>query len=202
MKKIKLLKQPVKVKKVIVCHVVLLAVVIILGVVGYIRFWNVAKVNGVGISRLAYIKELEKQGGKQVLDAMIDDTLVLNEGKIKGVNVDQKTIDGEIAKIETQLKAQNMTLDSALASSGMVKADLEKQIKIQKIESVLSAPKTEITQAQIDGFLTTNKAQLPAGKTKAELEALAKDQLTQEASQSAASSWLDSLRQSAKIVYR
>jgi parvulin-like peptidyl-prolyl isomerase len=206
MKKIALFKHPIKFKikekKVFIFHMALLIIVAVLGIVGYVCFWNVATVNGVAISRIAYIKSLEKQGGKQVLDSMIDDTLVINEGKAKGVNIDQKTIDGEIATIETQLKAQGQTLDSALLASGMVKTDLEKQIKIQKIESVLSATKTDITQAQIDDFLTTNKAQLPTGKTKAELEDLAKQQLTMEASQSAATTWLDNLRSSAKIIYK
>jgi len=43
---------------------------------------------------------------------------------------------------------------------------------------------------------------LPAGKTKVELQTLAKEQLTLEANQTAATTWLDNLRQSAKIVYR
>jgi parvulin-like peptidyl-prolyl isomerase len=209
MKKIALFKHPIKFnlkalknKKIVIFNVALLVLIVVLGVIGYVRFWNVATVNGVPISRIAYIKSLEKQGGKQVLDSMIDDALVLNEGKAKGVNVDQKTIDDEIATIEAQLKNQGQTLDSALLASGMVKADLEKQIKIQKIESVLSATKTEITQVQIDDFLTTNKAQLPTGKTKAELEDLARQQLTMEASQSAATTWLDNLRSSAKIIYK
>jgi parvulin-like peptidyl-prolyl isomerase len=200
MKKIILFKHPIK--KVIVCHLIALAVVVILGIISYCRFWNVAKVNGIGVSRIAYIKELEKQGGQQVLASMIDNTLILNEGKKNNVKVEQKDIDDQIATIETQLKSQNQTLDAALLASNMTKADLEKQIKIQKIESILSATKTEITQSQIDEFLKTNKSLLPTGKTKDELQTLAKEQLTLEANQSAATNWLDSLRQSAKIVYR
>jgi len=189
-------------KKIIKIHLLVLVVVVVLVVAAYLRFWNIATVNGVPISRLSYIKMMEKQVGQEVLSGMIDNTLVLNEGNKNNVKIDQKTIDDEIAKITDQLKTQNQTLDSALSASNMTKADLERQIKIQKIESVLSATKVEITQAQIDDFLKTNKAQLPTGKTKAELQALAKDELTYEASQSAATNWLDSLRQSAKIIYK
>jgi hypothetical protein len=189
-------------KKIIILHVGFLVVLIAIGVFAYLRFWNVAVVNGTPISRISYIKAMERLGGEQTLRSMIDDVLVLNEGTAKKVVVDQKAIDDEIAKIETQLKAQGETLDSALLASGMVKADLEKQIRLKKIETTLSAPTAEITQAQIDEFLTTNKAMLPTGKTKAELQALAKEQLVIEASQSAATTWLDNLRQSAKIIYR
>ena len=145
---------------------------------------------------------MEKQGGEQTLAFMVDEALILNEGKKNNVSVDQKTIDSEIAVIEEQIKAQGQTLDAALVAAGMVRADLEKQVRIKKIESVLSAPKTEITQAQIDEFLKTNKALLPTGKTKDELQTLAKDQLTSEASDSAATAWLEGLRKSAKVVYR
>jgi parvulin-like peptidyl-prolyl isomerase len=189
-------------KKIIVIHASVLAAILAVGIFGYIKYWNVATVNGISISRLDYIKSMEKQGGKQTLAMMIDDTLILNEGNAKGVKIEQKDIDEELAKIETQLKAQNETLESALAANNMTKADLEKQIRLKKIETALSAPKTEITQAQIDQFLLTNKSLLPTGKTKEELQTMAKDQLTIEASQSAASTWMDNLRQSAKIIYK
>lgn len=189
-------------KKMIIIHGSILAIVLAFGIVGYIRFWNVATVNGKGISRVSYIKTLEQQGGSQILSSMIDENLILNEGIKNNVNVDQKTIDEEIAKIEEQLKAQNQTLDAALLSSGMTRADLDKQIKIKKIEAALSTTKVEITQAQIDEFLTTNKALLPTGKTKTELETLAKEQITLEANQTAATTWLANLKQNAKIVYK
>lgn len=189
-------------KKIIILNVALLTIVATTAVWGYFRYWNVATVNGAPISRLDYIKAMEKQGGKQTLDAMIDEALILNEGKVKGIKIDQKIIDDEIAKIEAQLKTQNQTLDAALAASGMTRSDLEKQIRLKKTETILSASKAEISQAQIDLFLTSNKSALPTGKTKDELQALAKDQLTLEANRTAAVSWLDNLRQSAKIVYR
>lgn len=203
MKKIKNIKDLYKkINKVVLIHLLFLLLVVAMGVIGYIRYWNVAVVNGVAINRIDYIKYMDKQAGKQILDSMISDTLVLNEGQKNGINVDQKTIDDKIVKIEEQLKSQNQTLDEALLSSGMTKADLEKQLKMQEIETVLSATKTEITQAQIDEFLNTYKSVLPTEKTKTELQALAVEQLTAEASKSAATIWLNNLRQSAKIIYR
>jgi len=189
-------------KKTIIFHVALLAVVLATGIFSYLRYWNIASVNGRAISRLSYIKSLEQRGGKQTLDSMIEEALILNEGNSKGIKVDQKTIDDEITKIEARLKSQNQTLDSALVASGMTKADLVTQIKIKKIEEALSAPKTEVTQAQIDEFLKANKAQLPANMNKDQLQQLAKDELTAQAKQQAADAWLSALKQSAKIVYK
>jgi hypothetical protein len=189
-------------RKIIVIHVSVVVVILLAGILAYARYWNVATVNGVPISRLSYIQTMEKQGGKQTLEGMVQETLILNEGIKKGVNVDQKTIDEEIAKIETQLKTQNQTLDAALADAGMTRADLEKQIRLKKIGAALSAPKTEITQAQIDEFLKTNKSALPTGKTKEELQTLAKNELTAEASQSALTAWMAGLQKDAKVIYK
>jgi len=134
-------------KKIIILHAGLLIVLIAVGIFGYFRFWNAATVNGTPISRISYIKAMEKLGGKQTLDSMIDEVLILNEGIAKGVKIEQKVIDDEIAKIETQLKAQGQTLDAALLANGMTKAELEKQIRVKKIEDILSTPTTEVTQA-------------------------------------------------------
>jgi hypothetical protein len=189
-------------KKIIAIHTVVLLVLIAAGAYAYFRFWNVAVVNGVPISRVSFYKTLEKQGGQEVLASMIDNALVLKEGKDKGVNIDQKTIDDELAKIEEQLKVQNQSLDSALAAAGMTKNELAEQIRIRKIETILSATKVDITQSQIDEFLEANKSFLPTDKTKEELQTLAKEQLAMEASQSATENWLNNLRQSAKIQYK
>ena len=189
-----------KISKVMAGHLILLGLVATAGFWGYSRYWNIAVVNGRGISRLAYINNMERQGGKQVLEMMIQETLILGEAMNKGIKIEQKAIDEEIAKIETRIKASGQTLETALISAGMTKGDLEKQIQLKKIEEALSAPKLEITQAQIDEFLKTNKSQLPTGKTKEELQALAKDELISQANQASASAWLENLRQSAKIV--
>jgi len=79
---------------------------------------------------------------------------------------------------------------------------LEGQINIQKIVEKLATSSAEITQAQIDEFLKTNKDMLPAKATKAELQELAKEQLIKQASDSAISAWLESIRKDAKIIYR
>jgi parvulin-like peptidyl-prolyl isomerase len=178
--------------------------VLILGVsLGvFYKYGIVATVNGKAISRIAYIKKLEKNDAKQLLDQMITENLILGEANKKGVKIEKNVIDEEIKKIDEQIKAQGQTLEAALSSRGMTKADLEDQINMQKVVEKLSAPTTEITQAQIDEFLKANKAQLPAKSTKEELQTIAKDELARQASDSAVTAWLEGLRKDAKIIYR
>ena len=181
-----------------------LFLVLILGVsIGvFYKYGIVATVNGKTISRLAYIKKLEKSDAKQLLEQMITETLIQSEADKKGIKIDKNAIDEEIKKIDDQIKEQRQTLDLALESRGMTRADLEGQINIQKIVEKLATSSAEITQAQIDEFLKTNKDMLPAKATKAELQELAKEQLIKQASDSAISAWLESIRKDAKIIYR
>ncbi len=192
----------IQMSKAMMVGLVVLAILVGAGAYGYAKYWNVATANGVNISRIEYYKALEAQGGKQVLDQMVQEALIKSEAAKKGVTVDQKTVDDEIAKIEVKLKAQGMTLDSALKAQGMTKADLENQVRLQKMVTTLAAPKVEITQAEIDKFLADNKAQLPKTDTKDQLQQLAKDQLTSQANSQAITTWLATLKSTAKIIYR
>lgn len=191
-----------KLSKKVNAHLILLILILAGGFYLYNRYWNVAIVNGKGVSRIEYFKTLEQQGGKQILAQMVQETMILREASKKGLKIEQGVIDSGIATIEGQLKTQGQTLEAALTAEGMKKSDLEKQIRLQKIVEALSEPKTEITQAQIDEFLKTNKAQLPTGKTKEELQALAKDELINQAKSDAITTWLENLKKEAKVVYR
>ena len=189
-------------KKVVLIHSGLLLVLLAAAGFAYFKYWNVAVVNGKGVSRLAYIKTLESQGGKQVLEGMVQEAMITQEAKKKGVSVDKSFVDGELAKIDEQIKAQGQTLEAALVSQGMTKADLERQITLKKMVTEMSKPTTEITQAQVDKFITDNKAQLPPKGTKAELEQIAKEQLTLEASNNAITTWLAELKKNAQVIYK
>lgn len=180
----------------------LLAVVLAAAGYGYFRYFNVAVVNGRPISRLDYIKAMEKQGGKQVLDGMVQEALITGEAQKKGVRIDQSVIDAEFAKIETQLKAQGQTLDSALASQGMTKEELTQQIRIQKTAEKLANVPTEVSQTQIDDFIAKNKDQFPKTATKEEIEKTAKTQLLSQAKSEAITKWFDQLKRDAKIIYK
>jgi len=188
--------------KITMFHLGLLVVVLGSAGYGYYKYWDVATVNGKSIPRIEYIKVMERAGGKQTLDQMIQESLILEEGKKNNISMDRVAIDAEVKKVEDRLKTQGQTLDTALATSGMVKADLDKQILMQKIQTTLSTSKTEITQAKIDQFITTYKTQLPAKATKVELEKIAKDELTAQAVKTASTDWLANLTKNAKIIYK
>jgi foldase protein PrsA len=168
----------------------------------YIKLGVVATVNGKPIYRWSYISKLQKSDSKSVLNQMIQEKLINDEAKKNNVVIDQKEIDDALAQIKEQVEAQGITLEEAMKSEGITEKDLINQIRTQKIAEKLAVSDAEITQEQIDAFLKENKSSLPTGKTKAELQTLAKEELEAEAKNTALSTWYSNLAKSAKIIYR
>lgn len=181
---------------------IVLFLILVAGVAAYYKFGNVAIVNGKAISRIEYIKLLEKQDNKNVLNQMIQKSLVTGEAAKKNVKIEQSEIDAEIATIEAQIKAQGQTLEAAMAAEGMTKTELEEQLRLRKLVEKLSNASTEVTQEQIDAFLAKNKEMLPKDMAKDKLEALAKEELLSQAKSDAANAWLKKLTEESKIIYK
>lgn len=168
----------------------------------YYRFGVVATVNGRPISRLAYLQNLVKLDQKQTLKQMANEALIYQEAKKQGIEIEKSLIDTEIASIEAKIVEQGQTLEAALGAEGMTRTDLENQIKIQKIAEKLAKPNLEITQAQIDEYLTKNKSYLPTTYTKEQLQELAKTQLATEIKNAAVNTWFTEIQKNAKIIIR
>ncbi|MCL4377969.1 MAG: SurA N-terminal domain-containing protein, partial [Actinobacteria bacterium] len=181
---------------------IIFVVVIVAVVVGVIYlFQNVfiaANVNGQAISRLQVIKELEKQGGKNVLDSIVTETIIQQEAKKKNITVSQKEIDNELSKIEANVKQQGSTLDQALQSQNMTKNDLLDRIKIQLMLQKLVGS-SNVTDKEIDNYIATNKQEPPKGVDEKTFRAQIKTQLMQQKTQQSVQEYITKLKNAAKI---
>lgn len=160
-----------------------------------------ATVNGSPISRWSVIKELEKQGGKQALESIIDKKLIETEINKQKITVIKEEVDGEIKKIEEQVATQGGTLDQALAQQGMTKEKLVEQITTQKKLERLLADKVAVTDAEIDAYIKDSKATLPKDMKMEDFRKKIGDQLKQQKFQTEAQKWVSDLTASAKIKY-
>jgi hypothetical protein len=165
----------------------------------YRGFFVAATINGKSISRLAVITELEKQGGKRVLDTMITKEIIFQEAQKKGVTANQKEIDAEIKKIEKNISTQGLTLDQALAQQGMTKADLNSEVKVQVLLQKLTKGKTTVSEKEIDDYIKANKDQFPANAKTKPPRAQIKAQLLSQKQQQKIQQYVEALRAKAKI---
>jgi len=181
---------------------IIIVVIIALGVLAYVYkgLFIAATVNGIPISRLAIIQELEKASGKNLLDSLITEKLVQNEANAKKIIVSDDEINGEIKKIEDQIVAQGGTLDAALAAQGMSMENLKKQIILQKEVEKLVVDKINVTDEEVAQYIKDNAISIPEGQ-EATTTAQIKDGLRNQKLSTEGNALIATLKSQAKIRY-
>ena len=160
-----------------------------------------AWVNGRPVYRFSLTSELEKQGGKQVLDGLIEKALINSEAAKNKIKVGQSEIDAEIKKIEEMVAGQGLSLDEALKFRNQTRKDLIDQIKIQKIVEKLLASKIVITDADLKDYFTKNKSLFGTNPIFDKVKDQVKSQLFQQKLSEQYNTWITELKTKAKILY-
>jgi hypothetical protein len=160
-----------------------------------------AWVNGRPVFRYSVTRELEKQGGKQVLAGLIEKSLVASEAKKNNITVSQSDIDAQIKSIETTVTAQGVSLDEALSLRGMTRADLTDQIKTQIIVEKILSPKITITDQEVKDYFTTNKSLFGQNPVFETVKDQVKAQVFQQKLSTEYNTWITDLKAKAKILY-
>jgi len=125
---------------------------------------TIAHVNDVVIweSELdARMRSEDPKNRAAVLDAMIDEELVVSEGKRVGVLVDQSEVLAALGEIKAQNNIDDKKLDEVLAESGFTRAryllELERQLLILRTKNQFVAPMVDITDAMVAAELKARK---------------------------------------------
>ncbi len=183
---------------------VLFAVIIITGVLALLFTFKglfiAAIVNGEPISRISIVKTLEKQGGKAVLDSLVTKKLISQEVKKGNITISQSDIDQEINKITESLKAQGTTIDQALTAQGMTRTQLNDEIKLQLSIQKMVGKDVEVSDKEIDEFITANKAQFPEGTKEEEIKKQSTERIKQQKLQQKTQEFLKNLQDKAKVT--
>ncbi len=199
----KVLSSVSKMEKGMLVGGVLLVVLIGMGVYVYLekKSWFVAAVvNGSPVSRLSVIQELEKQGGKEVLENMIMKKLITDEVHRLKVVIKRADIDAELKKTEEQIVSQGGTLDDALAQQGVTREDLLEQILMKKqIEHILG-DKMIVSDEEIEQYVKENKLAPTKNMNAAELKNQVRDQLQSTKFNTEAQKLIADLREKAYVV--
>ena len=179
-----------------------LAVILVLGGLYFLRSLIFAAwVNGRPVYRFSLTRELEKQGGNQVLEGLIEKALINSEAKKNNVKVEQSEIDSEIKKIEGSVSSQGLSLDEALKFRNQTRKDLADQIKIQKIVEKLLSSKITITEAEAKDYFSKNKSLFGQNPVFDKVKDQVNSQLFQQKLSEQYNSWITELKTKAKILY-
>lgn len=176
---------------------------IILALLAYIfRSWFVvATVNGQPITRTALDSQLEQQYGKQELDALVAQTLILQEANKQHVTVSQQEVNDSEKQISDTLAKQGQSLDAVLAARGMSKQQLDDQIRLQKTVEKLVGKNVTISDQEVQDYISKNQDSLPTGLSDAELKQQVKQQLMTQKINDKAQTLVQDLEKKAKVSY-
>lgn len=159
-----------------------------------------ATVNGSPISRLYIVQQLEKQGGKNMLDSLITEKLIQNEAKKKGVSVSDDEINQEVKSIEASVTKQGGTLEDALLQQNLTLESLKERIRTQKMVEKLLEGKVQVTDEEVNKYITDNDVALTK-ENEAETKTQITDQIREQKLGQEAQVWISSLKAQAKIKY-
>ena len=179
-----------------------LITIILIGLLYYNRsLFIVALVNGQPISRIAVVSELEKRNGKQALEALVIQTLILQESQKRNIDVNPTEINNLIKKIEDGLKKQGQNLNQALEIQGMTRTDLESQLRIQKLVEKMVAKDVKVTDKEVSDYVEKNKQSIPQDLKADEATKAARQQLEQQKLSLKAQSFIQDLQSKGKVNY-
>jgi hypothetical protein len=161
----------------------------------------VATVNGRPITRVAVIRELERQGASQVVEDIVLRTLVEQELKKAGIEIDQAAVEEEIVAIEEQLSAQGQSLDDLLAAQSLTREEVKQQIGLSKGMEQLLADGLTVSEEEIEAYFNENKEMMGEGADLETMRADIRDMLFQQQLGQKQQTWINDLKKDAKINY-
>ena len=159
-----------------------------------------AMVGGRPVSRLAVVKELEKQQGKNTLENLITKELILQEARKQNINISDEEVAGEIDKIKASVEAQGQTLDAALALQGQTIENLQENVRIQKTLEKMLENDVQVSEEEMSKYFAENKSIYGDAKYE-DLKEDIKSQLKQEKLSTAFQTWIEKLRSDTRIIY-
>ncbi len=192
--------QAAKMKK---SYVLLILAIIAIGALLYVSrsLFVAAVVNGQPISRLAVIKDAEKQSGKQSLTTLVRNILIEQEATKRNVTISDQEINDEIKKVEGNLSKQGQKLDEVLTMQGMTRDDLRRLIRLDKLVGKIVGKDIQVSDKDITDYIEKNKDTLPQGQTDEQIRQSVKDRLKQQMLSEKVQAWLADIQKKAKIIY-
>lgn len=139
----------------------------------YVAFYKSADV-----SRSAYIKEMERQYGDQVVNEMLAKAAIAQAAKEKGINVSEEDV---TKAVDADKARAGITTDEdfskALAQNGITPEDYRAYVKVTvTLDKLLEGTISEPTEKEISDYFTQNK-ELYTGKKLEEVKSQIIDDL-------------------------
>jgi hypothetical protein len=160
-----------------------------------------AMVNGKPIFRSQVISELERRNGQQVLESLVNQSLLEQEAKKKGITVSDEEIENDIKQIDDNMKQQGSSVDEALSAQNLDRAEFKKLLHSNKLLEKIIADKVAVTDDEVKSYIETNKATLPTDMAEDQLKTQLKNFLQQQKVETESKKLFEELRKNGKVYF-
>lgn len=142
--------------------ILLVLALVIIGAVALIIFTQydpaVALVNGEKIKRSDLYELMYRQGGKDLLDSLIVERLILQEGKKGGISVSEEDIDAEIEDIvEQHFMGSEEQFTSYLGDQGITVDTIRHELMVNLVARELVLADLEISEKEAREYFEENQ---------------------------------------------
>jgi len=176
--------------------------VVVLGVILYLNrsVFIAVLVNGKPISRLSVVSELEKQYGNDVLNRLIDKSLIAQEAQSKNIIVTDEDINNKRKELVDQFSAGNEeNFKQILQAQGISEDEFREELRVQILAEKILGDKIKVTDGEFEQFVNDNPDLLKDAENEGEARKQLRDQLVQQKIQSEFAKFRDELRAKANI---
>ncbi|MBN1168440.1 SurA N-terminal domain-containing protein [Candidatus Woesebacteria bacterium] len=160
-----------------------------------------ALVNGTPITRFSVLKLLEDQSGQQILDQLVNESLIKQAANKQNIEILETDIDKEIDSISKNIESQGQNLNDLLAMQGMTMEDLRERIDTQLTLERLLEDRIGVEKQEVDDYIEKYSDSIPEDMSAEEIEDLAREQLVQKKLQTEITKYLEELQSEANIMY-
>lgn len=179
---------------------IIIAIIILAAVAyKYKNLFIVATVDGKPITRLQLEQELNSKYGSQVLDNLLSEQIILDEGQKRGIAIDNAAVNTKIQDIQKQLQGK-MSLNDALKAQGLTQESFRQQLKIQLTIDKMFDKEASVSEKEIDDFIAQNKDNMPSASDPAKLRRDVSINLRQQKIGNLFDKWFSAAKAKAKVV--
>lgn len=173
--------------------------IIALGLLGFLLKdkYLAAIVNGKPIFRFELNQRLVNTYGKEVLENLVVEQLVKQEATKKKIEVTEKDIDEEIAKLSQSL-GEGTNIEEVLKFQGISMKDFREQLKMRLQVNRILADEVSVTDEETDSYVKQNSQTLTA-TSEAERKNEAREIIQEQKMGQRIQSWIGELLDQAKI---
>lgn len=159
-------------------------------------YFIAAMVNGQPITNFELQRKLNDQFRSQALGQLVDEKIVKDEARKRGVVVSPAEVETKVAEIEKNFGGKDV-LDSLLTQQGQTRESLRKNLLLQVMIEKMYGGEASVSAEEIEAFISQNQQQLSTNSAEAYKQAA--DNLKQQKLGQLFSQKFQELKQNAKI---